>query len=572
MTGVRRFPVHRLLVLLVAMVLAFSGIVVRLATLQVKDHRFFEQAGFDQRLHTVTLPADRGEIRDRTGSPLAITLSARDVYADPSLVTDPVGEAAQIAEILEVKPKVVLPALTADGTFAYVARQVDESVAAQVEALSLPGIGFLEVPKRYYPADSLAAQVDGFVGVDGVGLSGLEAEYEDELAGTPGERVAELGQDGQPIPQGVDTIQEPVDGATLVTTIDRQIQFQAQRALRLAVEANQAKAGTVVVLDPRTGDVLAMASSPSFDPNRFSDASPDRWRNRAVTDAFEPGSVAKTVTAAAAIESGAVSLTQRFHVPDQMRVGDYTIHDSHPHPIETMTLGDIVAESSNIGIAKVAQIVGPDWLDRYLRRFGFGRTTGIGFPGETAGDLPAVDAWTDTSLATFAYGQGFSVSALQMACVYATIANDGVWVRPRLVRGTIPAEGSFDRAPDSPSRRVLQPATARILAEILSYAVADGTGAAAAVPGYQVAGKTGTALKPDPSGGYLDRYVASFIGFLPSSDPRVVVAAFIDEPTTIYGSVAAAPLFQDVARYAIQRLGIAPADPLPLPPHTLNTP
>jgi cell division protein FtsI (penicillin-binding protein 3) len=570
MTGVRRFPAHRLVVLLVTMVLAFGGIVVRLATLQVKDRQFFEQAGFDQRLHTVTLPAARGEIRDRTGSPLAITLEARDIYADPSLVTDPEGEAAQIAEVLEVKPNEVLPALEGEGTFAYVARQVDESVAARVEDLSLPGIGFLEVPKRYYPADSLAAQVDGFVGVDGVGLSGLEAQYDDELAGTPGERVAELGRDGQPIPQGVDAIEEPVDGATLISTIDRQIQFQAQRALREAVEANQAKAGTVIVLDPSTGDVLAMASSPSFDPNRFSEASPDRWRNRAVTDAFEPGSVAKTVTAAAAIESGTVSLWQRFRVPAEMRVGDYTIHDSHPHPVETMTLGDIVGESSNIGIAKVAQLVGADRLDQYLRRFGFGRTTGIGFPGETAGDLPSLGAWTDTSLATFAYGQGFSVSALQMACVYATIANDGVWVRPRLIRGTIPAGGSFQRAPDSPSRRVLQPSTAGILAEILSYAVADGTGTAAAIPGYQVAGKTGTALKPDPRGGYLDRYMASFIGFLPASHPQVVIAAFIDEPTTIYGSVAAAPLFQDVARYAIQRLGIAPSDTLPPPPHALN--
>ena len=272
-------------------------------------------------------------------------------------------------------------ALETDGTFAYVARQVDLDVARQVEDLHLAGIGSLSAPKRYYPAGALASSVLGFVGIDGTGLAGLEQQFETELAGTPGERTIEVAPDGQPIAQGINAETDPVDGVSLRTTIDRDIQFQTQQALASAVLDNGAKAGTVIVMVPRTGDILAMASFPSFDPNMFADTDPDRWRNRTVTDAFEPGSVNKIITAAAALESGAVSLTQRFQVPASMQVDQYTIHDSHPHPVETMTLSDIIAESSNIGIAKVAGVIGKTTLASYMNRFGFGRTTGPRVPG-----------------------------------------------------------------------------------------------------------------------------------------------------------------------------------------------
>ena len=298
----RRFPTNRLAALLLVMLLAFSGIVIRLATLQgvrVEDGQTLAQYGLDHRLRTVALPAERGAIRDRHGAPLAISLDGRDVYVNPQLVTDPVGEATQIAEILDVKPKSLLADLTADGTFVYLARQVDEEVAARIETLQLPGIGFLEVPKRYYPAGSTAAQVLGFVGVDGAGLAGLEEEWDTELAGIPGERSAEIAPNGQPIAQGENVERVPIDGVDLITTLDRQIQYQAQLALAEAVAANHAQAGTIVVMDPRSGDVYAMASAPGFDANRFAEVDPQVWRNRAVTDAFEPGSVLKVVTAAA---------------------------------------------------------------------------------------------------------------------------------------------------------------------------------------------------------------------------------------------------------------------------------
>jgi cell division protein FtsI (penicillin-binding protein 3) len=337
------------------------------------------------------------------------------------------------------------------------------------------------------------------------------------------------------------------------------------------VKANHAKGGTVIAMDPQTGDVYAMASYPTYDANTFPTADEQATRNTALVDAFEPGSVNKVITAAAAIEEHAVSLTRTFEVPDQMAVDDFTIHDSHPHPPETMTLGDIIAESSNIGAAKVAQQVGKPTMSSYMSRFGFGRTTGTGFPGETPGVVPPLTDWSDATLATLAYGQGLSVSPMQMASVYATIANHGTWVQPRLTTGVIDGSGTFHAADAAPTRRVISAATADTVTRMLASVVQDGTGTLAQIPGYQVAGKTGTALKVDPeTGRYGRRYVASFIGFLPASDPQVVIAAIIDEPSTIYGGVAAAPLFQQVAQYSIQRLGITPGDPVALPPSALG--
>jgi cell division protein FtsI (penicillin-binding protein 3) len=567
-----RPPAGRLVALLTVMMLAFAGIVVRLAFLQVRDNTELAQLGLDQRVRTFDLPAERGEIVDREGVPLAISRESRDVYVDPRLVTGPGGEADTIAEILHLKRKDVLAALQHDGTFAYIDRQVDLSTAEDLQAEALPGIGFLEVPQRYYPAGSLAPQVLGIVNVDGLGIAGLEDQYQTQLAGTPGVRTAEMSADGLPISSGLDTITEPVQGSKVVTTLDRQMQFTAQTALERAVEANDAKGGTVIVMDPRTGDIYAMATYPWFDPNDFSDAPQEAMRNRAVTDAFEPGSVNKIITAAAAIETGAVSLQQRFHVPASMQVGPFTIHDSHVHPIETMTLGDIIAQSSNIGAALVAGQVGNDALGSYMRRFGYGQTTGTGFPGEASGVLPPASGWDEVIRAAISYGQGISVTPLQMAGVYATIANDGVWVQPRLVKGLVSPDGSFRAATTDPDRHVVSATTADLLTEMLAYVVEDGTGANARIPGYQVAGKTGTSRKLDEYGNYVARYMASFVGFLPAADPRVVIAVSIDEPRTVYGGLAAAPLFQEIARYAIQRLSIPAAAPVPLPPHAQPLP
>jgi cell division protein FtsI (penicillin-binding protein 3) len=553
------------------MMMAFGGIVVRLAFLQVRDNPELEALGVRQRMSTIALPARRGEILDRSGVPLAVTRESRDIYVDPRFVIDPEEEAASIAEVLDLRRRDVQAALQHDGSFAWIDRQVDLEVAQELEALALPGIGFLEAPKRYYPAGALAPQVLGFVNVDGDGAAGLESAYDDVLAGIPGERTAELSADGLPISSGLDAVVEPVPGSTMHTTIDRQMQYMVQAALQRAVETNDALGGTAVVMDPLTGQVLAMATYPDFDPNAYSAAPIEAMRNRAVTDAFEPGSVNKIITAAAALETGAVSLDDRFRVPATMEVGPFTIHDSHEHPVRSMTIGDIITESSNIGAALIAEQVGSQTLSTFMERFGYGRTTGVGFPGEASGVLLPGDQWDEVIRATVSYGQGISVTPLQMANVYAAIANGGRWMQPTIVRGFEGPDGTFREAERRRTRRIIRPETAQVLTSMLASAVQEGTGVNAQIPGYQVAGKTGTSRKLDDNGLYVHRYYASFAGFLPAADPRVVIAVSIDEPRTVYGGLAAAPLFQEIARYAIQRLAIPSAPPVALPPHVPGT-
>ena len=565
----KRPPATRALALLAVLLLSLTAVAARLAVLQVRDHRALAAQGLRQRVHPTELPAERGKILDRTGAALAISLEARDVYADPRYVTDPVGEAATIARVLGLRPRAVEEDLRAESTFAYIARQVDLEVADRLEALALPGIGSLPVPKRHYPAGPLAPQVLGFVGVDDTGLAGLEHRYQALLAGTPGTRTVELSADGLPIAYGMEIVEPAVPGRTLVTTLDREIQYLAQEAIRRAVKDNDAKGGTIVVMDPRTGDVYAMASYPWFDPNHFESADPDARRNRAVTDMFEPGSVNKVVTAAAALETDAVGVREVFEVPWLMRVGGYTVHDSHPHARERMTLSDIVAQSSNIGSAIVAERIGSPGLASVLERFGYGAPTGIDFPGEADGRVPELATWTDVTRTTVSYGQGISMTPLQMAAVYATVANGGEWVRPRLVRGTLGPDGRLEPVEATERRRVLSEETAEMLTRMLASVVETGTGGAAQIPGYQVAGKTGTARKL-VDGRYVQRYMASFVGFLPASSPRVVIAVSIDEPRTVYGGVAAAPVFSEVARHVIQRLSIPAAPPVRLPPFAIE--
>jgi cell division protein FtsI (penicillin-binding protein 3) len=568
---VSRPPAGRLVALFALMAFAFGAISVRLVVLQVSQAQELQDRAFDQRVQTMDLPAQRGQILDRNGARLALSTPADDVYADPQLVDDPWGTATRLSPLLGVGVPDLVQAMTSDGTFVYLARQLGRDASDHVQRLALPGIGLLPTSKRSYPAGSLASQVLGFVGTDGVGLTGLELGYQDVLAGTPGERTHELGLSGQAIVSGVDEERAPIAGATVVTTIDRDLQFQAQAALEQAVEEQGARGGTVIVMDPRTAEVLAMASNPSFDPNAFGDAPSATYRNRAVTDAYEPGSTNKVITAAAAIQERAIPLGTRLTVPWTMPVGDYIIHDSQSHAPMQMTLGDIVAESSNIGAVMVADRLGAPTLATYLARFGLGRATGVGFPGESNGIILPLDQWNDTILATTAYGQGIAATPLQMVSVYSTIANDGRWVQPKLVRGTIGPDGSLEPSEPAPTRRVVSAATAKMVTRMLAYAVQDGTGTNAQIPGYQVAGKTGTARIPTGDGsGYLEgQYIASFIGYLPAGDPEVVVAAILDRPAAVYGGLAAAPLFKRVALAAIARLGIAPADRVPLPPHAL---
>lgn len=562
----RRPPARRITGLFGVLTLGFAGVGARIAYLQVIDGAQYEAIAREQRIRVVDIPAARGSIYDRDGNALAISLPSKAVYADPRLVRQPGDVADQLAPLLELPRRDLSEALRQDVTFVYLARRVDLPVARQIEELALPGIGFLDESKRHYPAGDLASQVLGFVGVDGTGLAGIELQYERTLAGRPGKMIIEQAAQGTPIPQGIHREREPVPGEDLVLTIDRDLQYQAQQALEAAVRENSAKGGSVLILDPRTGDVLAMATAPWFDPNRFTEASPDVLRNRSVTDVYEPGSVNKVITAAAALEEGVIGLEETLTVPMRYLVGDKVFSDTHLHGTIPMDISQIMAESSNVGIIRVAERLGKDGLADYLRSFGFGRKTGIDFPGEAEGIILDRDDWWTTSMGTIPMGQGIAVTPLQMAGVYATLANEGVRLRPRLVRGVLDVNGDLVPEPARAGRSIVGPTTAERLIEMLVRAVEEGTGELAAVPGYRVAGKTGTARKPLVDAlGYSNRYVASFIGIAPADDPRLVIAAMLDEPETIYGGVAAAPLFREIARFALADLHIPPTSPYTSP-------
>jgi cell division protein FtsI (penicillin-binding protein 3) len=566
-----RSPARRLVVLLAALSLGFAGILARLLLLQVRDASAYQALARNQRVRTITLPATRGTIFDRNGNALALSVPATGVYADPSLVTDPVAETAAVYSDLHLDYIDVYAKLAGKGTFTYLARGVDQAVAASLEAKHLAGIGFLTESRRAYPSGDLASQVLGVVGVDGSGLGGLELWYQKALSGTPGRAVVEADPSGTLIPQGTYASEQPVAGDGLVLTIDSQIEYEAQNALAAAVHANQAKGGTVIVIDPSTGEILAMTTYPSFDPNHLADASYDDQRNRAITDAYEPGSVNKVVGVSGALEEGILTLDQRLTIPQTLTLYDKVFKDAHTHPTEKMTLADIIAYSSNIGAIKVAQALGAESFYSYLQSFGLTTKTGVDFPGESSGILPILHAWSGLSIGTIPFGQGIAVTPLQMAEVYATIANGGVWVQPHLVRATIGPDGKEHPVEVPGTHRVVSAQTAQSVAQMLAYAVDVGTGQEAQIQSFWVAGKTGTAQKVSANGtGYTSKFVASFIGFAPAARPSLVVAAILDEPVTEYGGVAAAPLFQRIASFALSRLHVAPEPPLPIPPHAIK--
>lgn len=565
-----RATARRLLALLAGFTLALTGIGVRLAFLQVKDANAFQELARDQRVRAIALPAPRGVIVDRDGNQLAMSLPATAVYADPKFVQDPARTARALSPLLGRRVADVRALLQRPTRFEYLARALEDPVAERIRALELPGIGFLEESRRHYPAGAVAPQVLGFVGIDGQGLAGIELQYQGALAGRPGRMIQEQDPAGRGIPQAGTTATSPVPGKDVVLTIDSELQFASQRLLAEAVKRNHAKGGTVLVLEPTTGEILAMADYPWYDPNRFGAARAETTRAKAITDVFEPGSVNKVITASAAIEEALFPLEESWPIPDTHAVGGHVFQDSHPHPVQEMTLADIIAFSSNVGTIQTAAKIGQPLLARYLARFGYGRPTGITFPGESPGILPPQDEWWATGMGSIPIGQGVAVTPLQMACVYATIANGGEWVQPSLVRGVREPDGALEAAPSPERRRVIQPETAARVTEMLAYAVAVGTGGEANIEDYWVAGKTGTARKPLANArGYSNKHVASFIGFLPASRPRLVIAAILDEPSTVYGGIAAAPLFRDVARFAIARLRLPPAEPPAVPPHAM---
>jgi len=527
----------------------------RVVDLQVIQGPTLAAAAEKSRMREVVIPAVRGDITDANGVPLATTVAARNVTVDQTMVEDVAATAAALASVLGGDASAYAPRLAGERRFIYIAKNVTPETWAKVRALNLPGVFSEATSTRVYPAGEVAANVVGHVRADGTGGSGLEHGLDDQLAGVAGSEIFESSARGTEIPTVEAAGTAAIPGKTVRLTIDRDIQWVAQDAIAKQVAYAKADSGTVVVMDPRTGKILALATVPTFDPNRPAEAVSADIGNRAVSDVFEPGSTSKVMTMAAVIEEKAATPTTQLVIPPVLKRPAKTWHDHSPHGTLKLTLNGVLAKSSNIGTIMAAEKIGGDTLYRYLKKFGIGEKTGLNFPGESKGFVPAPAQWSDTTFGTLAFGQGLSVNAVQAASVYATIANDGVRVTPSLVDGYTLPDGTYQPAATPSSTRVVSAKTAKTVRSMLESVVsADGTAPNAAIPGYRVAGKTGTANRIDDSCGCYRGYTASFIGIAPADNPSLVVAVFLQNPRNgHYGGVLAGPVFKRVTSFGLQQ-------------------
>jgi len=556
----------RVLILAAVLAVAFAGLTGRLAWLQVVKRAELAQLAERQYSRTVVLHAQRGPILDRQGTPLATSTPTESLFVQPRSVGDPVRVTARLAPIIGLPPAEVHAVLTSSRSFVWLRRRLPPAVAAGVRALREPGLGFLPEPLRLYPNRELAAHVVGFEGVEG-GLEGIERAFEGELAGTPGKAIVGRDALGREV-AAPHMLEPPQPGLGVMLTLDRAIQYMTERELDAAYRRTGARSAMAVVLDPRTGEVLALAIRPTFNPNTFLDVpSRDRWRDRAVTDPFEPGSTFKVILAAAALEEGVVRPEDRIYGENgSVTIAKTTIHDWKKYG--WLTFSEVLQNSSNVGSIKVGLALGRERYYRYMSAFGFGAATGVGLPGESRGLLRAPGRWSLLSLPTMSIGQEVSVTALQMVAAFGAIANGGTLMQPRIVRATFDAAGQeVRRFEPRPVRQVISPETARTLTRILVRVVESGTGHNAAIPGYEVAGKTGTAQKLDPATRRYSRSpgVLSFVGWAPADEPRFVMLVTLDEPKNeIWGSEAAAPIFSAIGRGILRYLEVPPRDALPV--------
>ena len=544
----------RIRLLLLCIFIAFGAVLARASWIATVRASSLASMAQNQTRSTVVMPAGRGTIFDSMGTPLALGEQATTVYTDPNEVVNPLRESVKAGKILGVKPSVVYRALTTKHThFAYVARKADPVKATKLAKLKLPGFHFYAEERRSYPQHSVAAQVLGYAGLDNNGLDGLELLLNKDLTGVNGSQTIVRDPLGSTI--SIENATPPKHGRSAFLTIDSKIQANAEQVLRSTVHQWGAKDATAIVLDPRSGAILAMAQAPGYDANSFSQAYARKiTTNRAVGDVYEPGSVFKVVTIAGALSEHLVTPQTAFTLPPTIQVADRTIHDAEQRGTERMTVAQILQKSSNVGVDTIAiRYLGETRLKKWIKQFGFGQPTGIDFPGESPGLLPSY--WSGSTIGNVPIGQGISVTPIQLASVYGAIANKGVWTQPHLVDHV---QGVKPPAPKT--RRILSPAVNRQLLQMLKGVVSDaGTAAAAAIPGYTVAGKTGTAQKPGPHGYEPGKYAATFVGIVPANNPRLVVLVTVDEPTkAIFGGVVAAPAFAQIASFDLQYLEVPP--------------
>jgi len=554
----------------------FSLFAAQLVRLQALDSSTMASAALKGRLSVVAVPAMRGDITASDGVVLATSIERRNVTADQTAVphyrkkvngvrqtVGIAGAAADLAPILG-KPEAELSAtLTGSRQFVYVAKSITPLDWRTIQALGIPGIFSEATSARSYPTSTAAASLVGWVGGDGVAGGGLELLFNRTLEGKPGESTYEQSRDGRIIPTGEQQVTPAVPGRDVRLTIDSDLQWFAQNAIAQKVNETQALSGSVVVMRVKTGELAAVASYPTFDPNDIAKAS-GNLTNLAFTEAFEPGSIAKVMTAAAALQEGAATPATPVVVPNRLPRGGESFRDSHEHGIERLTFAGVIAQSSNIGTVMVGEKVPPATLEKHFRSFGVGQASGIQFPGETPGIFAGSTDWSISQRYTVMYGQGLAVNAIQTAGVFQTIANGGVRVPPTLVAGTENADGTFAQTPPTKPVRVISKPVANTLSQMLEFVVGDGgTARQAEVPGYRVAGKTGTADRVGDNGRYSGK-TASFIGFAPADKPEFVVAVILQNPIRGYfGGVTAGPVFKDVMTYALQEFKIPPTGTRP---------
>jgi cell division protein FtsI (penicillin-binding protein 3) len=564
-------PERRIRFLLLTGLFVLSLFGAQLFRLQALDASTMANAALKSRLNIVAVPALRGDITASNGDVLATSIERRNVTADQtavptykkkvngvSVTVGVSGAAADLAPILGKPEAKLATTLTGTRRFIYVAKDISDSDWRKVQALGIPGIYSETTSKRSYPTGSAAASLVGWVHADGSAGAGLELLLNKQLQGRPGESTYEQSPDGRMITTGSQQITPAFPGQDVRLTIDSDLQWFSQNALAQEVNQTKALSGTVVVMNVKTGQLAAVASYPTFDPNNIAKAS-GNLNNNAFGEAFEPGSTAKVMTAAAAIQEGVATPATPVVVPDRLARADQVFRDSHEHGVEDLTFAGVIAQSSDIGTMMVGEKVPAPTLEKYFRAFGVGQPTGIDFPGETPGIFAKSQNWSGSQRYTVMYGQGLSVNAIQDAGVFQTVANGGVRVPPTLVASTTSADGTVTPTPPTAGVRVISESTATTLSQMLEFVVSDnGTAVAATIPGYRVAGKTGTANRVGANGRYSG-YTASFIGFAPADKPAFVVAVVLQNPLNgIYGGAVAAPVFKDIMTYALQEFGIPP--------------
>ncbi len=544
---------RRIGLLFAGFLLCFLVIVGRAFWLQGVQGSSLASQALSQQTQTVTVPGLRGSLLDRRGNELAASEDAATIYATPYQVKNAPLAAEKLARILDLKPADVLADLTEEGGFSYIAKKVSLEQAARIERLDLEGIGELPDSRRTYPQGEMAGQVIGSIGSENEGLNGLEMGEEEVLAGSDGERRVVTDALGDPI--RLETIDTAEDGEDIQLTLDPLIQEKTEQALARIGETYTPKGATAIVVDPRSSQILAMANWPPVDPSDLSEASNDDLMNRATGLTYEPGSTFKAFTVAAALQDKTVTPTSAFTLAPTIEVADRTIEESHERGTETLSVGQILAQSSNVGAVTIGLEVGADAFSKWIEKFGFGRPTGVQFPVDEQGLVPALDEYSGSTMGNLPIGQGLSVTPMQMIAGYTAIANGGRLRPPQLIKriGEEPVH-------EPKGKRVISPEVAAEVREMLEGVLAPGgTASEVSVPGYTLAGKTGTAQVAE-NGTYSEtKYVASFIGFAPAQNPHLLTAVIVDQPQgEIYGGSVAAPAFGEIASFALPYLGVAP--------------